>query len=172
MKKKLRVRSCGEFVERSLMLADVERKSLSKKKSWKILLKLCGSKKNVRRQEVVLILGHKVGCNSVRKLVWLDERQNHRMILIGRGLEDHLVQTSLMWVGSPSSRTSCSRPHPTWPWTLPGTGQLQSLCASASPPLQARISSETGIKIWKGKESGGGLEQLTTTCSYPGNALY
>ena len=52
-------------------------------------------------------------------------------------LKDHLVPTSLPWAGTPSTRPSCSKPHPAWPWTLLGTGHLQLLwatCSSVSPP--------------------------------------
>jgi len=47
------------------------------------------------------------------------------MVWVGRDLKDHLVPTPLPWAGTPSTRPGCSKPHPTWPWTLPGTGQPQ-----------------------------------------------
>ncbi|KAK4828311.1 hypothetical protein QYF61_025323 [Mycteria americana] len=39
--------------------------------------------------------------------------------------------------GTPSTRPGCSKPHPTWPQTLPGMGHTQLLwatCSSVSPP--------------------------------------
>ena len=68
----------------------------------------------------------------------------HRMVWVGRDLKDHLVPPPLPWAGTPSTRPGCSKPHPTWPWTLPGMGHLQPLwatCSSTSPPSQGRISS-------------------------------
>ena len=62
---------------------------------------------------------------------------NCRMVLVGRDLMDHLVSTPLPWAGTLSPRPRCSKPCPTWPWTLPGRVQPQLLwatCASASPP--------------------------------------
>ena len=35
---------------------------------------------------------------------------------------DHLLPTSLPWAETLSTRTHCSKPRPTWPWTLPGRG--------------------------------------------------
>jgi len=46
------------------------------------------------------------------------------------------------WFGleeSPSTTPGCSKPRPTWPWTLRGRGHPQLLwatCASASPPSE------------------------------------
>lgn len=62
MKNVLRAESC-EILERSPVLADAVRKSLSKKKSWKMVLRLCKSKESLLKQEEVLILGDSVGCN-------------------------------------------------------------------------------------------------------------
>ena len=65
--------------------------------------------------------------------------QNDRMVWVGRDLKDHLVPTPLPWTGTPSTRPGCPKPHPTWPWTLPGRGRPQLLwatCSSASPPSQ------------------------------------
>lgn len=45
---------------------------------------------------------------------------------------------------TPSTKTGCSKPHPTPPWTLPGRGHLPLLwatCSSASPPSEHKISS-------------------------------
>ena len=50
------------------------------------------------------------------------ESENHRMIKVGRDLEDHLVPTTLPWAGTFSTRPGCSELHPAWPWTLPGSG--------------------------------------------------
>jgi len=44
--------------------------------------------------------------------------ENHRMIWIGRDFIDHSVPTPLPRAETPSTRTGCSKPHPTWPWTL------------------------------------------------------
>lgn len=49
---------------------------------------------------------------------------------IGLGLEGTLnssCSSSLPWAGTPSSRPACSKPHPTWPGTVPGMGQPQLL---------------------------------------------
>lgn len=43
------------------------------------------------------------------------ESQNHRMVLVGRNLGDHLIPTPLSWAGTPSSRPDCSELHPGWP---------------------------------------------------------
>ena len=46
------------------------------------------------------------------------------------------MSTPLPWERTPSARPSCSKPCPTWPWTLPGRGQPQLLWvtwARASP---------------------------------------
>jgi len=59
------------------------------------------------------------------------------MVRVGRDLKDHLVPTPLTWAGTPSTRSGFSKPHPAWPWTLPGRGHPQLLWAtrsSASPP--------------------------------------
>jgi len=47
------------------------------------------------------------------------------VVWVGRDLKDHLVPTLLPGAGTPSTRPSCSRPHPAWPWTLPWRGQPQ-----------------------------------------------
>ena len=55
----------------------------------------------------------------------------HRMASVGRDFKDHLVPTSLLWAGLPTTKSptssGCPEPHPTWPWTPPGTGHLQPL---------------------------------------------
>jgi len=57
---------------------------------------------------------------------WDEERaQNHRMVWVGRDLKDHLIPTPLPWAGTSSTRPGCPKPHPAWPWTLPGRGQPQ-----------------------------------------------
>ncbi|KFW07755.1 Dysferlin, partial [Eurypyga helias] len=43
---------------------------------------------------------------------------------------DHPVPTPLPWAGTPSPRPGCSKPHPAWPWTLPGMGHPQLLWAT------------------------------------------
>ena len=53
--------------------------------------------------------------------------QNHRAVWGGRDLKDHLVPTSLPWAGTPATRPGCPKPHPAWPWTLPGMGHPQLL---------------------------------------------
>ena len=58
---------------------------------------------------------------------------------VRRDRKDHLVPTPLPWAGTPSTRPGCSKPHPAWPWTLPGRGHPQLLwttCSSASAPSQ------------------------------------
>lgn len=60
--------------------------------------------------------------------------QNCRKVWVGGDLLGHLIPTSLPWVGTLSSRSDCSKTHPTW--TLPGTGYPQLLwatCFCASP---------------------------------------
>ena len=55
--------------------------------------------------------------------------QNHRMVWA----KDHLVPTPPPWGGTSSTRPGCSKPHSTWPWTVPGRGDLQLLWATFSP---------------------------------------
>ena len=38
---------------------------------------------------------------------------------VGRDLKDHIAPPPLPWARTPSTRLGCSKPHPTWPWTLP-----------------------------------------------------
>ena len=45
------------------------------------------------------------------------------MVWVGRDHKDHLVPNPLPWAGTSSTRPGCSKPHPTWPWTLPGREQ-------------------------------------------------
>jgi len=62
--------------------------------------------------------------------------KHHRMVWVGRDIIDCLVPTALPWAGTLSTRPGCSKPHPTWPWTLPGKGHPQfvwATCSSASP---------------------------------------
>ena len=83
-------------------------------------------------------------CPSCFNLYQQDEKWNHRMVWVGRDLEDHLFPTPLPWAGTSSTSPGCSELHPTWPWILPGRGQPQLLwatCARASPPSRWRISS-------------------------------
>jgi len=58
------------------------------------------------------------------------------MVSVGRDLIYYLISTALQ---TPSTTTGCSKPHPTWPWTLPGRGHPELLWAtssSASPPSE------------------------------------
>ena len=64
---------------------------------------------------------------------------NCRMAWVVRDLKDHIIPAPLPWGGMPSTRPGCSKPHPTWPWTLPGMEHPQLLwatCSSASPPSE------------------------------------
>lgn len=48
----------------------------------------------------------------------------------------------------PSTSPGCSKPHPTWPGTLPGMGQPQLLwetCSEATPPSQRGISCQYSL---------------------------
>jgi len=74
MRKELRGWSWGEFLERSLVLADMGRNRVNKKKAKRPCLRLCRSEENLLKQEEILILGDKVGGNWVGKLDWLGER--------------------------------------------------------------------------------------------------
>ena len=56
------------------------------------------------------------------------------MVWVRRDLIDYLVPTPLPWAGIPSTRSSCSNPHPTWPWTLPGRGSHSSSGESVPVP--------------------------------------
>lgn len=38
----------------------------------------------------------------------------------GPDLKHCLVPTPFLCTGTPSTRSSCPKPHPTWPWRLPG----------------------------------------------------
>jgi len=58
------------------------------------------------------------------------------MVWVGRELKHHLVPTPLPWAKTASTRPGCSKPHPAWPWTLPGRGQLQILWATCSSARQ------------------------------------
>lgn len=62
--------------------------------------------------------------------------------LLGRDLRDYFVSLlAPQWAGMLPTRPGCSKPCSTWPWTLPGVGQLQllwSACARASPHLRWR----------------------------------
>jgi len=69
----------------------------------------------------------------------LSHTQNHRMVWVGRDLKDHAVPAPVPWAGTPSTRPGCSKPHPTWSWTLLGRGQPQllfgNLCQCLTTPL-------------------------------------
>lgn len=44
-----------------------------------------------------------------------------------------------LWAGMPPTLSDCRGPHPIWPWTLSGMGNLQFLntaCSCTSPPSQ------------------------------------
>ena len=59
-----------------------------------------------------------------------------------KGLQSSSSSNPLPWAGTPSTRAGCSKPHPTWPWALPGLGQPQLLwapCASASAPHREEL---------------------------------
>jgi len=56
-----------------------------------------------------------------------NSHKNHRMVWVRRDLKDHPVPTPLPWAGTSSIRPGCSKPHPTWPWTLPERRQPQLL---------------------------------------------
>jgi len=49
------------------------------------------------------------------------------MVWVERDLKDQHVPTPLPWAGTPSTRPGCSKPHPTWPGTLPGRRHPQLL---------------------------------------------
>ena len=53
------------------------------------------------------------------------------MVWVGRDFKDYFIPI-LPWAGTYSTRPGCSKPHPTWPWTLPGRGavtaSLGNLC--------------------------------------------
>jgi len=49
------------------------------------------------------------------------------MVWVGSKLRDHLVPTPLPWARTPTTRSGCSKPHPTWPSALPGRGHSQLL---------------------------------------------
>jgi len=57
----------------------------------------------------------------------------HRMVWVGRDLKDHLVPSPLPWTGTPFTRPGCSKPCPTWPWTLPGRGGIHSFSGQPVP---------------------------------------
>jgi len=58
-------------------------------------------------------------------------RHPHRMAWVGRDLKDHGSPTPPPQAGPPTStfntRPGCPGPHPTWPWTPPGTEHPQPL---------------------------------------------
>ena len=72
--------------------------------------------------------------------------QNHIVAWVGRDLKDHESLTPLPQAGPPTStfntRPGCPGPHPTWPWTPPGTGYPQPLWASPSGNTSLVITSK------------------------------
>ena len=59
----------------------------------------------------------------------VNKESNHRMISAVRDLKDHLVPVSLPLEGKPSTRSYCSKPHPTFHRTLLGNeASTVSLC--------------------------------------------
>lgn len=68
----------------------------------------------------------------------------NRMVWVERDLKDHPVSPPLLWAGAPSSRPRCWGACPACPWTIPGMGHPQVLCATcswASQPTQERTFS-------------------------------
>jgi len=61
-------------------------------------------------------------------------------------IKDYLVPTPLLWAGTPSTRPGFSKPHPTWPWTLPGRNlnTTLELLRFSHWPTGARV----GAKFW------------------------
>lgn len=58
-------------------------------------------------------------CNSkllMRSTHRIIETQKRKVVSVGKDLKDHLVPMPLPWVGTPSTRSGCQQPHPTWPW--------------------------------------------------------
>lgn len=77
------------------------------------------------------------------------------MVWIGRDLKDHLFPTPFLWAGTHSTTPGFSKPHPIWPWTLPGMEHPQLLwvtCSNVSLS-QWRISSQYlmytySVSVW------------------------
>jgi len=46
----------------------------------------------------------------------------HTMVWTGRDHRDYLVPSPLLWARIPLTKQGFSKPHPAWPWTLPGRG--------------------------------------------------
>jgi len=106
--------------------------------------------RGAQNSRVFLALGTKrwYGCSPQacrRKKAILQEKEdlfkqelmNHRMVCVGRDLWKSSSPTALPRAGTSSTRAGCSKPCPTWPWTLPPMEHLQLLwttCAKASPP--------------------------------------
>ena len=60
---------------------------------------------------------------ALKSLMWSSiESQNHRMVRVGRDHIGHLVPIPPLWAVTPSNGPGCSKPHPTWPWTLSRSG--------------------------------------------------
>lgn len=58
---------------------------------------------------------------------------------VGRALSDHLVPTSLLRVGLPTTRSAYPEPHPSWPWTPTGMGHPQLFWAALPAPRHTLI---------------------------------
>lgn len=84
------------------------------------------------------------GVYQGRCIVWNHKQpRNHRIIQVGRDLQIHLAQPPAM-IGISLTRSSCSKHHPTFPWTRLGMRHWQLLwatCSCASPSSKGIIFS-------------------------------
>ena len=87
----------------------------------------------------------------------IESSQNHRMAWVERDPKDHEAPTPLLHAGPPTSisntRTGCPGPHPTGPWTPPGTGHPQPPWAAVPAPYYCLGEDNTSSQNqWPGKD--------------------
>lgn len=80
--------------------------------------------------EVEIIFSTKISPNTrqqIHRYIKIMESWNHRMLWVGRDLKDHVVPKPCHGLPISSTKSGCSKFHPTRPWTLSGVGRPQLL---------------------------------------------